>query len=101
MKIIIIISISIPFLFAESHPIFMDGRFGDWYGIESAHVDSADDGDSLDFGTIHLANDDEFFFLKIEVGNEIIIQKSNLLLPRIEDQDVRSVFPAQQFQFLM
>ncbi len=48
----------------------MDGRFDDWSEIEPEYMDSTGDGSLIDFGAIHIANDDEFLFMKIDFGAE-------------------------------
>jgi len=54
--------------------IILDESFDDWSDVPVAHTDASGDGSGVDFGQLWLANDDDFFFFRIEVGNEINIQ---------------------------
>ena len=64
---------------AQAARIFMDGHFDDWEALTPLYSDSLGDqvGGDLDFGQLWVANDENYFFLCIEVGAEIILQENN------------------------
>ena len=66
---------------SESAPIFLDGFFQDWTGAIE-HTDPAGDGagGGVDFRAVDLANDDQSFFLRVEVTAEISLQETNNLV---------------------
>ncbi|TKJ42455.1 hypothetical protein CEE37_01875 [candidate division LCP-89 bacterium B3_LCP] len=82
--ILISLLICILFLFqkdtqAEAARIYMDGNFSDWESVEPLHVDPVGDQlvDSLDFGTLWVANDERYLFLCLELGTDILLQEEH------------------------
>lgn len=74
---ILFILLSLP-LYSQTR-IFMDGRFSDWQDLEPAHIDGFDDQltGTLDFDRLWLTNDENYLFVRIEVGSEINLQDLN------------------------
>ena len=69
MKKIIII---LPFListiiYAQSLPIFLDGRTDDWNVPVPTYIDSENDGNAYDFKYVSVTNDEKFLFIKIKI----------------------------------
>lgn len=64
---------------AQSNRIILDEDFSDWANVPLIGNDpSGDQGSGLvDFGRLWVANDDDFLFLRIEVGAEINLQNDN------------------------
>lgn len=56
-------------VFPESvyRTIVVDGNVDDWDGIEPAYIDSVGDsnGSAFDFGAVYLANDNDYFYMRI------------------------------------
>jgi endonuclease/exonuclease/phosphatase family metal-dependent hydrolase len=61
---------------SDFRSILVDGDPSDWTGIPAAHVDPTFDngGSAIDLGQIFIANDDNFVYLRFEVGGEVGIQ---------------------------
>jgi endonuclease/exonuclease/phosphatase family metal-dependent hydrolase len=55
---------------ADQAPINIDGQFDDWNGVPAAYTDTIGDGGSLDFVRLWLADDDRFFFMRVELTQE-------------------------------
>ena len=67
--------------YAQSKRIIVDGSFSDWGNLSAVYADPAGDqqaGD-IDFGRLWIANDEQFLFLRIEVGTEINLQDFNAI----------------------
>lgn len=66
-------------LSAQSTRILLEGNFSDWLNTPILNNDpSGDDGSSnIDFGFIQVANDEDFLFIRIEVGKELNLQSDN------------------------
>lgn len=61
--------------------IILDGDFGDWDALAPAQEDPiADAGSGLDLHRLWIANDEQFLFLRFELGLETLIQDSNQLV---------------------
>lgn len=70
----------LPFLVhAQSARIFLDGVFSDWAAIPPLHSDPIGDpqGGGIDFQRLWAANDENYLFIRIEVGAEINLQDLN------------------------
>ncbi len=66
-------------VFAQAARIIVDGQFSDWDDLSPLYIDSADDqstGD-LDFGQLWVANDDQFLFILLQIGEELNLQDDN------------------------
>ena len=59
--------------------IIMDGEFSDWDSLFPVHQDPSGDmnNGAIDFGKIWMSNDDEYLFIRIELGDEINLQDLN------------------------
>lgn len=66
-------------LHAQSARIFLDGVFSDWAAIPPLHSDPIGDpiGGDIDFQQLWAANDENYLFIRIEVGAEINLQDLN------------------------
>lgn len=62
-------------------PIIIDGSLADWASVPVAYNSSGVTGGpgQIDFGQLKITNDQQFLFLRIELGKEIILQESNSL----------------------
>ncbi len=54
-------------LFAQSLPIFLDGRTDDWNISVPTYIDSENDGNVYDFKYFSATNDEQFLFIRIKV----------------------------------
>ncbi len=74
---------------AQSARIWMDGRFGDWQALTPVHTDPTGDQQtgSIDFRRLWIANDENYLFLRIEVGGEINLQDLNDITLYIDTDD--------------
>jgi len=52
-------------------PIQMDGFFGDWAAVSPLATDASGDGGVVDFGSVWVANDQDYFYLRFETGGEV------------------------------
>ncbi len=65
---------------AAQLPVVLDGLEGDWIGIDPAWVDAAGDGTGgLDLGRLWIADDDDYLYLRLEVGGELLLNGGNQL----------------------
>jgi hypothetical protein len=66
-------------LHAQSARILLDGIFSDWTAIPPLHSDPIGDplGGDIDFQRLWAANDENYLFIRIEVGAEINLQDFN------------------------
>ncbi|MCB0305592.1 MAG: endonuclease/exonuclease/phosphatase family protein [Calditrichaeota bacterium] len=66
-------------LIAQPQRILVDGTYGDWDGVALTHNDPLGDplSGSLDFGRLWVTNDEDYLFIRIEVGQEINLQDLN------------------------
>lgn len=66
---------------ADMAPIVMDGVYEDWDGIAPILTDAAGDGGSsgIDFGRMWAADDARFFYLRFELGGEILLNDGTSL----------------------
>ncbi len=62
-------------------PIVIDGSLVDWASVPVAYDSSGISGapGQIDFGKLKITNDQQFLYLQIELGKEIILQESNSL----------------------
>ena len=54
-------------LFAQSLPIFLDGRTDDWNVPVPTYIDSENDGNVFDFKYFAVTNDEQFLFVKLKI----------------------------------
>ncbi len=66
---------------ADQHPIQMDGFYCDWEGIDPVYVDPSGDGGAsgIDLGRLWIADDDDFLYMRFEVGTEIQLNAGHQL----------------------
>ncbi|MBI4427719.1 MAG: endonuclease/exonuclease/phosphatase family protein, partial [Ignavibacteriales bacterium] len=67
---------------SQAARITLDGLFSDWQSLNSVYTDSSGDIASgvIDFGRLWCANDEHYLFLRLEVGGEIFLQDSNIII---------------------
>lgn len=78
-KTLLLIWLSGQMLWAQPQRILVDGVYGDWDGVMLTHNDPLGDplsGD-LDFGRLWVTNDEDYLFIRVEVGQEINLQDLN------------------------
>jgi hypothetical protein len=65
--------------FGQNARIILDGKFADWDDVPLAYTDApGDEGSSdIDFGKLWITNDEDYLFLKLEVGEVINLQSDN------------------------
>jgi len=61
--------------------IVIDSSFDDWADVPVIYSSPSGTGaqGQIDFGQLQIANDQQFLFLRVELGKEIILQESNNL----------------------
>jgi endonuclease/exonuclease/phosphatase family metal-dependent hydrolase len=52
-------------------PIQLDGFFDDWLAISPIHSDPQGDGALVDFGSIWVANDQDYLYIRFETGGDV------------------------------
>ena len=72
-------------------PLVIDSEFDEWTGVPVIYTSPPGTGapGQIDFGQLQIANDQQFLFIRIELGKEIILQESNNLQLLI-DADLNS-----------
>jgi len=76
---------------AELRQVYLDGRFDDWAGAPADWIDPAGDGGAsgIDVQQIWVANDEDYLYVRIEVGGDIVLHDANLFTLYIDtDTDV-------------
>ena len=74
-------------LHGQSSAIFLDGRFGDWPATLPTYDDGSGSGLQHDLQQLTIANDSSFLFLRIQLGQAVNLQESNLMLVMDTDND--------------
>ena len=74
---------------AQAARIFLDGDFGEWFNLDPAHTDASGDtqAGSIDFERLWIANDQQFLFLRFELGVETLIQEANEIVLYLDTDD--------------
>jgi len=54
-------------IYAQSLPIFLDGRTNDWNEPVPTYIDTWNDGNIYDFKYFSVTNDEQFLFIKIKI----------------------------------
>lgn len=82
-------------LYAQT-PITVDGSFADWAHVPVAYTSPSGTGvpGQIDFGQLQIANDQQFLYVRVELGKEIVLQESNNLQLLI-DTDLNSATGTQ------
>ena len=52
-------------------PIQLDGNFDDWSGVALLGADSPNDGGTVDFANVWVANDQDYLYIRFETGGEV------------------------------
>ena len=65
--------------YAQSLPIFLDGRADDWNIPVPTYIDDVADGNLFDFRYFSVANDEQFLFIKLHLTPENKLVENNLL----------------------
>jgi hypothetical protein len=81
MAAVLVLSVAIESA-AEQVPIIMDGLLDDWGGVAVAYDDPAGDGGAsgIDLGRLWVADDQDFLFLRFELGTEVDLSENNNLV---------------------
>jgi endonuclease/exonuclease/phosphatase family metal-dependent hydrolase len=56
---------------AELAPIQLDGLFEDWAAVSLMASDNPNDGGTVDFADVWVANDQDFLYIRFETGGEV------------------------------
>lgn len=72
--------------------IFVDGSFAEWKRLAPVYADPTGDAPAgaPDLGRIWMAHDDQFLFLRVEVGKEINLQEGNQLTLYLDTDNNRA-----------
>jgi len=78
-------------IYPQAARIFVDGRHNDWQNLTPLHIDTYGDQQSgnLDFGKLWVSNDEQFLFLRLEIGVELNLQELNYVTLFL-DTDINS-----------
>ncbi|MBN2090399.1 hypothetical protein JW964_12370 [candidate division KSB1 bacterium] len=82
--------------FSNPARISMDGYFSDWDDIEPVYSDQTSEQtpDHVDFGKLWIANDEQYLYLRIDVGVEVNLQNDNAIALYIDaDNDLETGNP--------
>ena len=79
-KIILILIFAVISINAQSR-IFLDEEYSDWDNVTDSYADAKDDGTAgnIDLGTMWIANDENYLYLRVETGIEINATDNNYL----------------------
>ncbi|MEM8908144.1 MAG: endonuclease/exonuclease/phosphatase family protein [Bacteroidota bacterium] len=80
---------------AQSNRILIDDDLSDWANQPLLHSDPTGDGGptAIDFRLLWASHDEEFFFLRFEVGAEVLLQQDNKIAIYIDtDNDPNTGF---------
>ncbi|MBI2620341.1 MAG: T9SS type A sorting domain-containing protein [Ignavibacteriales bacterium] len=81
-------------LAAQALPIYLDGRFADWPETVPTYVDSDGDGNSYDFKSFSVANDEKFLFIRFLITPEFkLLENNNITLYIDGDHNASTGFP--------
>lgn len=66
-------------IYPQAARIFVDGRHNDWQYLTPLHIDPYGDQQSgnPDFGKLWVSNDEQFLFLRLEIGEDLNLQDLN------------------------
>jgi len=88
LKLFIISLVSLPVIsFAQSVPIFLDGKVDDWNVPVPTYTDTEGDGNNYDFKNFAVTNDEEFLFIQLNINPECKLMEDNLLSLYIDGDD--------------
>jgi endonuclease/exonuclease/phosphatase family metal-dependent hydrolase len=76
--------------------LILDGFFDDWESLPPTYADPSGDGGAsgIDFGQFHLADDERFLLLKMELGSELNLQSTpGIVLYLDTDEDAETGLP--------
>ena len=81
IKNLLIFALFIPFnnLFAQSLPIFLDGKTDDWNIPLPTYIDDIGDGNIFDFRYFSVTNDEQFLFIKLKITPEFKLAEDNFI----------------------
>ena len=65
--LIILLFLIFKLIYAQSLPIFLDGRTNDWNESVPTYIDTGNDGNIYDFKYFSVTNDEQFLFIKIKI----------------------------------
>ena len=65
--LIILLFLIFKLIYAQSRPIFLDGRTDDWNESVPTYIDTGNDGNIYDFKYFSVTNDEQFLFIKIKI----------------------------------
>lgn len=66
-KLLLLVLLTTCYQYAQSLPIFLDGRFDDWNTGVPTYIDTRNDGNVSDFKSFSVTNDEQFLFIKLVV----------------------------------
>lgn len=71
---------------AQSHPtrIQIDGDSSDWVGVPALHRDSVGEAKVEDLVSLHVAHDDAYVYVRINLRENLILQEHNGLVLRLD-----------------
>ncbi len=74
---------------AQAARILLDGLPDDWQALAPLHADPSGDAPAgaVDFGRLWMAHDEQFFFLRFELGAEVLIQEFNEIVLYLDTDD--------------
>ena len=81
IKLILLFLVFLSSVDAQNLSILADEEFADWYEISPIYIDSENDqlSGNVDFGRFWITNNDNYLFLRIEVGDKLNFQSNNLI----------------------
>ena len=66
-------------LFAQSLPIFLDGKTDDWNIPLPTYIDNIGDGNIFDFRYFSVTNDEQFLFIRLKITPEFKLVENNFI----------------------
>lgn len=70
-------------------PIIMDGKFDDWAALSPIYSDPSGDAPAgtVDFGQVWVTNNEQYLFLRFELGAEVLLQDGNEICLFLDTDD--------------
>jgi hypothetical protein len=80
--LLLLTCLAVPLARADQAAIVLDGAFEDWNGIAPVYTDATGDGggSGIDFGRLWLAEDNEYFYIRVELGTDVLLSEANPLI---------------------
>lgn len=73
--------------FSQALPISLDEEYTDWQASTFTYTDSQNDGNTIDFLSFSVANDQDYLYVRCQFASEIDLMENNLLVLLIDSDN--------------